>query len=94
MSHQISKRKLLYLQCRGVCPVCGRHLQITNPKNEETYMTIDHMVPKSKGGTNNIENIRPLCRACNNARGNRDIENLISYKDRKELIHAFILKEK
>ena len=31
----------------------------------EAYMTIDHIVPQSLGGTSNIENLRGLCRACN-----------------------------
>ena len=33
-------------------------------------LTIDHVVPVSWGGTNNIENIQPLCWACNSAKKN------------------------
>jgi len=31
-------------------------------------MTIDHVVPLSKGGTNYIWNLQPLCRSCNSKR--------------------------
>ena len=36
------------------CIVCGK------PSD-----TIDHIVPISCGGTNDIENLQPMCRSCN-----------------------------
>lgn len=36
--------------------------------------TIDHVVPISKGGTNTVENVQPLCMDCNNRKGTKTID--------------------
>jgi 5-methylcytosine-specific restriction endonuclease McrA len=33
-------------------------------------LTLDHLIPTSKGGSNNMENLRLSCRHCNQSRGN------------------------
>ena len=46
------------------CRECGA-------TNKETTLEIDHIVPVSKGGTNNINNLQTLCKACNRAKHTR-----------------------
>lgn len=46
------------------CRECGA-------TNKETTLEIDHIVPVSKGGTNNIKNLQTLCKTCNRAKHTR-----------------------
>lgn len=45
----------------GQCWICG------NPDAD----TLDHVLPVSRGGGNQWWNLRPACRSCNSAKGDR-----------------------
>lgn len=44
------------------CAHCG---------NAEASLTRDHVIPLSRGGSDYIENIQPLCRSCNSRKGTK-----------------------
>lgn len=54
----------LYGECGGICAGCGKHFEKRN-------LTIDHYVPKFKGGTDHRSNLQLLCGACNSMKGDR-----------------------
>jgi len=39
---------------------------------ERKRLTIDHIIPESKGGTLVKENLQTLCKSCNSKKGNRE----------------------
>ena len=41
-------------------------------------MTVDHVVPQSKGGTDHMTNLQLLCGACNSMKGTRSQEEFVA----------------
>jgi len=49
------------------CENCGLHEK--DARQMEITMTIDHLIRKRHGGTNQRDNLQYLCQPCNEARG-------------------------
>lgn len=70
-SDKIEERRLFTYEERsatlkrssGVCACCSKKLTTKT-------MTMDHIIPISRGGTNDMENLVALCLECNKAKGN------------------------
>ncbi len=58
-----ARKAQLISEYRSCCWWCHKQL---SPEE----LTIDHLKPKSKGGSNSLENLRLACYPCNNSRGN------------------------
>lgn len=64
-------REILYRRQGGYCAGCDHHFPSRN-------LTIDHIVPSSKGGGDEIPNLQLLCHACNQLKGDGTQEQLIA----------------
>jgi len=51
-------RNEVYSRADGKCEICGRPLTMDN-------FTIDHIIPKSRSGTDELLNLRCTCKKCN-----------------------------
>ncbi len=73
-NYRTHKHTLFGLQ-EGLCAGCNIHFPFRN-------MTIDHVVPQSKGGTDHIENLQLLCNACNSMKGTKtQAEFIVALKE-------------
>lgn len=61
-SHTPEEWRAMVEACGSRCAKC----------NEVRKMTRDHIVPLTKGGTDYISNIQPLCRPCNTRKSNKE----------------------
>ncbi len=57
-------RKNILMRDRNTCQFCAKSL----PAGE---LTLDHIIPRSRGGESTWENLVACCHPCNNRKGNR-----------------------
>lgn len=62
-SHTLKQWKELKESYGNMCAFCKADKKLTK----------DHIIPLTKGGSNYIENIQPLCRNCNSKKNNKII---------------------
>ena len=70
-------KERLYKKQDGKCNGCRVDFNIVN-------LTIDHIVPKSKGGGDYYENYQLLCGTCNSIKGDRPMEFLRMKIEKRE----------
>jgi len=60
-------RKNILLRDHNTCQYCG---EVFPPQE----LTLDHVIPRSRGGDSNWDNLVACCRRCNNRKGDRTPE--------------------
>lgn len=59
-------RANIMLRDEETCQYCGKHSR---------ELTLDHVIPRSRGGQSTWENLVACCRACNGRKGNRYLKD-------------------
>lgn len=64
-------RTHVLLRDRGRCVGCG--FEGESPRfGKAQFIEVDHVVPRSKGGTHHPDNLQALCNRCNSSKGTAD----------------------
>jgi 5-methylcytosine-specific restriction endonuclease McrA len=64
-------REYLLEKFNRKCIYCGK---------TDTRLEIEHLIPKSKGGSNRVSNLGIACQPCNQRKGNRDVNEFLKRK--------------
>jgi 5-methylcytosine-specific restriction endonuclease McrA len=76
-------REYLLEKWERKCAYCGK---------KDTPLEIDHIVPKSRGGSNRISNLCLACHECNQGKGNTCVEEFL--KDRPKVLASLVKQAK
>ena len=73
MSFPEDKLDKIYWKTSGKCRCCGKQLvrEHYGKDNLDGAWEVDHAIPVSRGGTDNIENLWPMCPECNQRKGDQ-----------------------
>lgn len=57
-------------QIYPICPLCGKPIKTYSNNKKPDEFTWDHTIPKSLGGSDELYNMQPTHKDCNNNKGN------------------------
>jgi diadenosine tetraphosphate (Ap4A) HIT family hydrolase/5-methylcytosine-specific restriction endonuclease McrA len=85
--HRSRNRRLVSGSVRySVLKRANFHCELCGIRADDKALEVDHIIPKSLGGADDIVNYQALCYSCNASKGNRDstdlAENRIDYTNR------------
>lgn len=83
------KRLAIYLRDNFYCLICKKDLTGESAQD----ITLDHIVTKQNGGSNDPTNLFTCCRSCNSSRSCKGLEEFVEDKERLLIIQAKVNHE-
>ena len=74
---------------RGRCIWCNCHITDLVPPEHPAKATIEHIKPRSQGGSDGLSNLAAACGPCNRSRGNQRAAQDAPITARKALAERF-----
>lgn len=71
-----SVRRAIHERDHWACHLCGESTEPESGVYDDWYPTLDHVIPRSKGGDDSMENLKTCHRWCNLVRGVRPVEEM------------------
>ena len=81
--YQYEVREYLLEKWNRTCAYCGV---------QDVPLEVEHIVPKSKGGSNRVSNLALACHRCNQKKGNQDVKDFL--KRKPELLKKILSQAK
>lgn len=76
MSVHRTTRAKVYRRDDNLCRYCGKRVRDDSRRHFIWRRTIDHVIPRSRGGSNLMANLVTACEPCNTFKGDRLIEEI------------------
>lgn len=84
MAITLNKKKTVKSRDNFICRACG----FGGSENFSGFLDLDHIIPRSAGGSDDLENLQCLCKVCNGEKGDNTKEFKIRFETVKEEIWA------
>jgi 5-methylcytosine-specific restriction endonuclease McrA len=84
-----STRLAIYMRDGFKCLLCGADLHDVEPRE----ITLDHVIPQSKGGTNHPSNLATACNRCNCSKQDKDLSDFVADQNHRRRIYRRIRKD-
>lgn len=93
------KRKEVWDKTNGHCWYCGIQLIIRDEHDPDSrllsrqWFALDHVMPRTLGGSNDASNLVPVCLICNSTKNNKNLEQYRLYIAMREAGMPYFTQE-
>ena len=88
LGHNLSVEEVLALMDNDICPYCNKQIFPLD-------FSIDHKLPKNRGGSNELINLHLVCTKCNKVKGDltdEEFKQLMAFLKEKPIIYENLYK--